>query len=1192
MARIRATRDSVNDRFNVLSFSVRSDPPLFEIGLATDPELLKPENRARRTSRTFFSSLVQPGTKGRDAMYLVPPSVVARFVGQPRLYFGLATYSERDRARPIEVQMPDRGNMYVSLSGLTERSLRRTARSDGNNGYGGDSASLAWGADAVVGAAPAAAVAPATDPGRGGYSDGYSDELWQTPASATPPAQTTPAATVSPEASTPAASSSPDAAAATAAAQSWRPASQAVPTLRSAPVVRAPSSTQTPRHGSAPVNALRVIDQYDSPTTLGEALLAQLAFFASSARWVFGVVNTTVAPYSAICQVRRLNDSDEGEPAGTAFFIAPRLLLTAAHVVDGKRALIIVPGKHDAGTTSESEPFGRFQVTSDAWVIHPAYNASQRDFDMALIRVPEANAVAYPQYFDILEQLTQSREEQIVVSGYAARSLDSSTAGTVVNAVIDPDRQHMHGGRIRQLPTDDTFAYDVQSLGGTSGSPVYYIDTTEAPRAHVVGVHVAQHDATTNLGCRMTDAKLAWIRQQALDWSQAVSFSLGVQDSQNGATPRRSASAMQTGQAMSPPHARPAPPRSTTNARALIIGPDDVERAQRYAPQWADLFNWRAPAAVEQAVSARGMSVQRIADAQGELSLDRYEVRCERLPDGWTGPEVLEHLRLHLNDFVDTAYSEFIPYDSGVDDIQWESSTPVGTVFKVNIGGPDNASVVVSLVEPTRWRFTTVHTEWSGDHPVSGHREFGIRDDNGTTVFYTRGADRWTGGPGAFIGFFAADRLWKSFQDKLVSWLMAGDGGGSASAPAPFSERFHPEVVRILYPTTAQSLSTRSLSDAPVHEYDVPLIAQPDKRTCWAAAMAMLLSYRRHASIDPETLANEVGTTLSTSYSFELLDAVRQRYGFNAIEQPSNTSLYHTPQQWADWLNRHGPLWVVIVGAPHAVVLSGISGDLADPSSAIVNILNPWDTRQTFDNDPVVFNPTNQGYADWLPFQEFASAFGEMAADDYGDWRVLYLPAASTHAASLGGAQLRLARPPAAVHAQALETTSATGEQREPVTPSRVAGTRMSVVRGSAGACRWTLDQLEGRKSAVSTLIDSGNAAIDVRLVLDDWPALEGAATPLPITLEFVADHGSVGEVRITAGTPPLLSHGVEVTARIEDADAVSGVAALAVIVDYRFSGLAQGNPQARIALRLLGDGRHERSNTWVAQPADAVVAG
>jgi len=65
----------------------------------------------------------------------------------------------------------------------------------------------------------------------------------------------------------------------------------------------------------------------------------------------------------------------------------------------------------------------------------------------------------------------------------------------------------------------------------------------------------------------------------------------------------------------------------------------------------------------------------------------------------------------------------------------------------------------------------------------------------------------------------------------------------------------------------------------------------------------------------------------------------------------------------------------------------------------------------------------------------------------------------------------------------------------------------------------------------------------------------------------------------------------VEVIARIDDADDVGNAAALKVCIEYRFSGLAQGNPTASIELRLLGDGRYERINRWTAQPAGAAVA-
>ena len=100
---------------------------------------------------------------------------------------------------------------------------------------------------------------------------------------------------------------------------------------------------------------------------------------------------------------------------------------------------------------------------------------------------------------------------------------------------------------------------------------------------------------------------------------------------------------------------------------------------------------------------------------------------------------------------------------------------------------------------------------------------------------------------------------------------------------------------------------------------------------------------------------------------------------------------------------------------------------------------------------------------------------------------------------------------------------------------------------------------------------------------LGAWPALEGQAAPLPITVRFRSEaDGSVGDVAIGAGPPTQSGYGVEVVARIDDAPDIDGVAALAVGIDVRFSGLAQGAPAARIELRLLGNGRYERSNRWI----------
>ena len=635
-----------------------------------------------------------------------------------------------------------------------------------------------------------------------------------------------------------------------------------------------------------------------------------------------------------------------------------------------------------------------------------------------------------------------------------------------------------------------------------------------------------------------------------------------------------------------------------TRARALIIGPEEVEQAQRYAPRWADLFNWSVPDWIHGYLAGRDMSVQRIADAAGALNLDRYEVRVTAVPGGYTDVSLLDYVRMHINEFLDTDNSEFIPYTMGDDDVKWISGSPVGAVFKIDIVGPDNAAVVASLVEQRRWRFTTVHTTWSGDHPVSGHREFGVRAEaDGAVVVYTRGADRATDGLGESIAFFGADHLWRSFQRKLVEWIAAN--GGSATALAPFSERFHPKVVDILYgqSTVAQSLAARRPAasrsaralGAETIEYPVQLVPQPNKLACWAASMAMLLSFRHNASYEPETLANEVGGSVMSTYGWDLLQAVRDRYGFTAIDVPSNTSLYYSVSQWAQWLRDLGPLWVVIVGMPHAVVVSGLRGDTDNPESCEIKLLNPWDTRVAFDNDPVDFHPANAGYADWLPFRQFASDFGNMAAPDYGNWRVLHLPAQAAAAAPSTTAQALsvrarsrgLAAPPKPVRAFGLDTAV---PPDEPIEPSRVIGTTMRRCRGNRARVTWALDQLDGVKvpDPAAAIVP---ALIPTTITLDRWPCVGSDATPLPLTVCFDAGGGAVGNVRITAGSAAELPYDVNVTATIADASgALPGTnphAALRVTIDYDFTGTPGGDASARIALRLVGNGRYDMDSNW-----------
>jgi len=1545
---IRANRDSVDDRFSVLGFTVRSESPIAEVVVTTDPRLTLVENRGQRARGNFYSSRASGGIRVRrgEAVYLVPPEVLANFVGAKKLYFGLATYAEGARGKPEFVQSPSSGNFYVNLSGLTERGLRRiSARTISTASYssagGTPDPSLEWGGDWFGSAAPAATPQPQPKTNGNGhgaaapvasdapaaaqaYSDGYDDKFWKAP----------------------------------------------------------------PR--PAPSRPLELVQSFEN----GDGLLAQLGFFAESVAWFAGVADTTVAPHSAICQVRMPKAGGGDEEIASAFFIAPRLLLTAAHVVDGMSELIIVPARNDS-----SEPRGRFRVRQADWKMHDNYLPTRTsDFDMALIRVPAANAAGAGQYFDLVEELTQSRPEGVVVSGYSMESRESSIVARLVNATINTNKQHSHGGFIRSLPTDETFDYDIQTLAGASGSPVYWIENTDPPQAHMVGVHVAGHSDTTNLGCRITSPKLTWIRKEAGKLGVSVALEAPVHHARASVAASRPAArahvpadaralGVEAGQVditvrvfIPSPAIRASRPiisdlafggdgrsfqqsggssRAEIQARYVFSKPgqahsfsvvsrawgesteydiDDTEAVPGKPSWYLKLKPGARPIARETlAVSDDNLAAQLGGDShQGIISMAEGSVVSSfkvagNLPLMAGSPDIDAKLYLHLKRAGDRmmvrllgGHDEFPAYEvyangflvysydpvaaggtpigligTGDFDVevntQWQDVGPatdmriigpvrilggaraLGQPFAVHwdtalyypqtskascwaaaaamvVGWRDSVCIADSAIaekvpvfeaykrglfpserkqladawnlvaEPPasytveKWGqmlrdYGPLYIDMTWDTSGGGHARVlvgmesdGAADGSGTTVYMF---DPWPDTAGkiklTFAQFLAlyegrvdnsggqlqyqilhsvavppglapvaaapfsmtlttaagsaqraarprtaraldaqsfavhwdtapyypqpagSSTCWAATAAMLVGWrdnrvvtqeeiaakvpvidafinglppqnriTLANAWNLVAEPPASYTldsfrdllERFGPMYVgmswdkkggghaRLLvgiqsdgapdgsdttlfmhdpWPDTAGRIklsfadfialyegrvtasggvvdvqllhadalpagrqpvsaapfslaaaqrplraaarsAVRALSDSG-SDYAVSLIPQPNKNACWAAAMAMLLSFRRQQSITPEALAQEVGRSLESSYGWDALQAVRDHFGFATLAQPSNTSLYISPQQWAQWLAQHGPLWVVIVGAPHAVVLSGIRGDLSNPDAVQVRVLNPWDTRIDFDEDPVHFKPANNGYADWLPFTQFAEEFGSMAAQDYGKWRVLHLPVAAATTKGLGkGTALRSMRPaapPPPVRAMSTGDVSATryvgGAPGEtPIEPSRIPGTTMRTLRGSRERTSWELDQLDGFKHPTPNPMIVATP-VDTVIELNDWPRLGNDPSPLPLTVSFASGAQAVGNVRIVAGNPPALPYDVRVVARIQDDQSLEALssahACIDVVIEAYFSGTADADRCARTHLRLRGDGRYDRVSDWTGQP-------
>jgi hypothetical protein len=126
---IRPNRLEVSDRFPMLGFTIKTDgeSKRYEVVIASDISLFRSDAKPKRTRTNFYSSRavgLQSIERG-EAVYLLPPEILARFVGKKKLYYALATYSNGNAAGPEIITLPSEGSAYIDLKGLSGCSLKR-----------------------------------------------------------------------------------------------------------------------------------------------------------------------------------------------------------------------------------------------------------------------------------------------------------------------------------------------------------------------------------------------------------------------------------------------------------------------------------------------------------------------------------------------------------------------------------------------------------------------------------------------------------------------------------------------------------------------------------------------------------------------------------------------------------------------------------------------------------------------------------------------------------------------------------------------------------------------------------------------------------------------------------------------------------------------------------------------------------
>lgn len=232
--------------------------------------------------------------------------------------------------------------------------------------------------------------------------------------------------------------------------------------------------------------------------------------------------------------------------------------------------------------------------------------------------------------------------------------------------------------------------------------------------------------------------------------------------------------------------------------------------------KWKDVANSDAPQSVVNKIEMLNQNypdlwdnwaIQELTDANGTItSMDYFAVNISKMPtnpmsgNSYKPNELLDYFRRNINDFTDensNLGSRFEPYCEIAalcpqETNLWNSNDPVNALIYIDLGVPDDGSVICTESSSNHWRFKTIRAPWSGKHPVSGTREFGIEQNpDGTYNLYTRGVDRMKSNfieNMAILGtlgnpFFGADGLWELMQSNLSNFINANNGNATEAEP-------------------------------------------------------------------------------------------------------------------------------------------------------------------------------------------------------------------------------------------------------------------------------------------------------------------------------------------------------------------------------------------------------------------------
>ena len=185
--------------------------------------------------------------------------------------------------------------------------------------------------------------------------------------------------------------------------------------------------------------------------------------------------------------------------------------------------------------------------------------------------------------------------------------------------------------------------------------------------------------------------------------------------------------------------------------------------------------------------------LETIDDGWGDVNQDRFSIKIDQLPNGYTPFQLFNDIRMNFTNLVvggDIPYITDVnlePYSSE-DEVVWNSNNPLGAAMDFNTMIDTSTVYCVEYNEDEMyWVFATVTSYDHQGHFVAGIRQFGLEPNgSGGYSFYVRAADRLGGaldyianglsGNEEALFTQAADPTWKNLMSNTQSFIENNGG--------------------------------------------------------------------------------------------------------------------------------------------------------------------------------------------------------------------------------------------------------------------------------------------------------------------------------------------------------------------------------------------------------------------------------